>query len=98
MLALFIGGTDSEMAMESRAEIADMTEDQLIQQSDDILGGLLLFAGTRVPVRTMIDYLEAGERLDDFLEDFPTVSRAQATGLLKLVESTWLARRDESAA
>ncbi len=71
------------------------SEDQLIQQSDDILGGIPVFAGTRVPVRTLIDYLEAGERLDDFLDDFPTVSREQAVGLLDLVKATLFTPRSE---
>ena len=67
-------------------------ESQLIQSSPDILSGTPVFYGTRVPVQTLIDYLEVGEsashtlreRLDDFLEDFPTVRHAQATAFLKL--------------
>ncbi|WP_306790443.1 DUF433 domain-containing protein [Tolypothrix sp. FACHB-123] len=62
-------------------------ESQLIQTSPEILSGIPVFYGTRVPIQTLIDYLEAGEsashtlreRLDEFLEDFPTVSRVQAT-------------------
>ena len=76
--------------------MTDFTDDQLIQRSDDILGGIPVFAGTRVPVRTLIDYLEAGELLDAFLDDFPTVSRAQATGVLELIKARLSARRDES--
>lgn len=71
-----------------------MTEQQLIERSQDILGGTPVFAGTRVPVHTLIDYFEAGERLDDFLHDFPTVSRVQATGALELVKTVLLARPD----
>ena len=67
--------------------MTDITDDQLIQRSNDILGGIPVFAGTRVPVRTLLDYLEAGERLDAFLDDFPTVSRAQATGVLELIKT-----------
>ncbi len=67
--------------------MTDITGDQLIQRSDDILGGIPVFAGTRVPVQTLLDYLEAGERLDAFLDDFPTVSRAQATGVLELIKA-----------
>lgn len=55
----------------------------LIERSDDILGGEPVFRGTRVPVQTLLEYLEAGERLDDFLEDFPTVSREQTIRLLR---------------
>ena len=67
--------------------MTDTTDDRLIQRSDDILGGIPVFAGTRVTVRTLIDYLEACERLDAFLDDFPTVSRAQATGVLELIKA-----------
>jgi len=50
----------------------------------EILSGTPVFVGTRVPVQTLIDYLEAGDRLDDFLQDFPTVSRDQAVAALEL--------------
>ena len=73
-------------------------ESQLIQSSPEILSGTPVFAGTRVPVKTLIDYLEAGDRLDDFLEDFPTVSREQATAFLKLALKTLLSQTHESAA
>lgn len=56
----------------------------VIETNPEILGGIPVFAGTRVPVRTLIDYLEVGDRLDDFLEDFPTVSRQQAMRALEL--------------
>ena len=57
--------------------------DTLIERNPDILGGTPVFAGARVPVRTLMEQLEAGDRLDDFLEDFPTVSREQALGALE---------------
>ena len=72
-----------------------MTGGEIIQRSDEILGGVPVFAGTRVPARTLIDYLAAGERLDDFLDDFPTVSREQAVGMLQLVKATLLAPYSE---
>ncbi len=75
--------------------MTDITEDQLIQRSDDVLGGIPVFAGTRVPVRTLIDYLVSGERLDDFLDDFPTVSREQAVGMLELAKATLLTPHGE---
>ena len=78
--------------------MTDFTEDQLIHRSSDILGGIPVFAGTRVPVRTLIDYLEAGERLDEFLDDFPTVSRAQAAEMFALYKLRSASRRDESTA
>ncbi len=67
-----------------------MTKSEIIQRSKDILGGTPVFAGTRVPVQTLIDYLKAGDRLEDFLADFPTVSRSQAEGVLELAKETLL--------
>jgi uncharacterized protein (DUF433 family) len=57
--------------------------DQIIQQDPDVLGGRPVFAGTRVPVSTLWEYLSAGESLDVFLEHFPTVTRQQALAVLK---------------
>lgn len=57
----------------------------------DILGGIPVFIGTRVPVRTLIDYLEEGSTLDAFLDDFPTVSREQARAALELANEALLA-------
>lgn len=61
--------------------------DALIKRDPEILGGTPVFFGTRVPVRILIDYLEAGDPLDEFLENHPTVSRHQAVGLLERVKS-----------
>ncbi|MBE9466303.1 DUF433 domain-containing protein [Dyadobacter subterraneus] len=55
----------------------------LVTIDKDILGGQPVFAGTRVPVETLFDHLEAGVSLDDFLEDFPTVSKSQAIAVLE---------------
>ncbi len=55
---------------------------EIIKKDDDILGGQVVFTGTRVPVETLFDHLEAGISLDEFLDDFPTVSRNQAIALL----------------
>lgn len=63
---------------------------QVVQRSSDVLGGTPVFAGTRVPVQNLLDYLEGGERLDDFLEDFPTVTREQAVGFLERAASAYL--------
>ena len=54
-----------------------------IDKDADILGGTPVFSGTRVPVRILIEYLEAGDRLEDFLDNFPTVSRSQAVEVLE---------------
>ena len=63
----------------------------LITSSPDRLSGTPVFAGTRVPVQTLIDYLEAGDSLDVFLQDFPAVSREHAVGVLQLAKSALLA-------
>jgi uncharacterized protein (DUF433 family) len=55
-----------------------------IQLSDQVLGGTPVFRGTRVPVQALLEYLEAGDRLDDFLDDYPTVTRDQAVAVLGL--------------
>jgi len=55
-----------------------------IQLSKQVLGGAAVFRGTRVPVQALIDYLEAGDRLDDFLDDYPTVMREQAVAALEI--------------
>lgn len=65
-------------------------EMQVVQRSPDVLGGTPVFAGTRVPVQNLLDYLEGGERLDDFLEDFPTVTREQAVAFLEQAASAYL--------
>ena len=56
----------------------------VIHSDPDILSGTPVFVGTRVPARTLMDYLEAGESLAEFLEDFPSVSREQAVAALRL--------------
>ncbi|MYE33724.1 MAG: DUF433 domain-containing protein [Gemmatimonadales bacterium] len=56
---------------------------ELIDRNPDILGGTPVFSGTRVPVRILMEHVQAGDRLDDFLEDYPTVSRDQAVELLE---------------
>ena len=55
----------------------------IISASPEIMGGTPVFAGTRVPVQTLLDYLKAGESIDDFLDGFPTVAREQVIALLE---------------
>ena len=55
----------------------------VISASPEIMGGTPVFAGTRVPVGTLLDYLKAGESIDDFLDGFPTVTKEQVIGLLE---------------
>ena len=61
-------------------------KDSVITSAPDIMGGTPVFAGTRVPVQTLMDYLKGGESIDDFLEGFPTVSRQQVVTLLEEAE------------
>ena len=63
-----------------------------ILSNPDIMGGTPVFAGTRVPVQTFIEYLEAGDPLDEFLTDFPSVTREQAVAVLELAKDLLLAR------
>jgi uncharacterized protein (DUF433 family) len=56
---------------------------KIISTDPKVMGGTPCFAGTRVPVQTLMDYLEAGDSIDDFLEGFPTVKRAQVIDFLE---------------
>jgi len=61
-------------------------ETQIISRSPNILSGTPVFAGTRVPVQTIIDYVAGGHTLEEFLDDFPTVRREQALELLQQIK------------
>lgn len=66
-------------------DLRGMTDVRKVVHSDPaILGGVPVFVGTRVPVKTLYDYLEAGDPLDDFLDDFPSVTREQAIAALEI--------------
>ncbi len=56
---------------------------KIISSSPDVMGGTPVFTGTRVPIQTLLDYLEGGESIDDFLEGFPTVTREQVIAFLQ---------------
>ena len=64
----------------------------LISASPEIMGGTPVFTGTRVPVQTLLDYLKAGESINDFLDGFPTVSREQVMALLEEAEKQLVGR------
>lgn len=55
----------------------------VITSSPDVMGGTAVFAGTRVPVETFLDYVEGGESIEDFLEGFPSVTREQVIAFLE---------------
>jgi len=63
----------------------------VVHSDPDILGGIPVFVGTRVPVRNLIDYLEAGDDLDQFLMDFPAVTREQVVAALELAHEALVA-------
>lgn len=60
-----------------------LKDSSIISSSPEIMGGTPVFAGTRVPIQTLLDYLKAGESIDDFLDGFPTVTREQVIALLE---------------
>ena len=70
-----------------------MAEVQPAVHSDpEIMGGTPVFVGTRVPFQTLLDYLEAGDTLDEFLDQFPTVTRALVVAALEQAKEALLAR------
>ena len=73
-----------------------MKEASVVRSDPDILGGTPVFVGTRVPVQALIDYLKGGHSLDEFLEDFPTVTREIAVAALDQAKAHLIA--DASAA
>jgi len=65
--------------------------DEVIYSDPEILGGTPVFCGTRVPVKSLFDHLEAGDSIDDFLEGFPSVRREQVIALLEISQARVLA-------
>lgn len=61
-----------------------MKTEEIVSRNPRVMHGELVFAGTRVPVQTLVDYFKAGDTLDVFLEDFPTVDREQAVAYLEM--------------
>lgn len=73
-------------------------KDKVINNDTNVLGTTPVFSGTRVPVRILIEYLEAGDRMDDFLENHPTVSRDQATEVLERAKKVLAGTSNEAVA
>ncbi len=61
-------------------------KNSVIQSSPDILNGMSVFRGTRVPIKNLFDYLESGDTIENFLSDFPTVKREQVIEVLEIAE------------
>ena len=68
----------------------------IVHSDPEILGGTPVFVGTRVPVKSLFDYLEAGDSLDEFLESFPSVTREQAVDALQIAREMTEARATSS--
>ena len=81
---------------QSRTKCTAAARAQVVWQDPERMSGAPCFAGTRVPVRTLFDYLEAGDSLGTFLDDFPGVTREQALGALRIGKDELL--RESAAA
>ena len=66
-------------------------KDYIISASPDVMGGTPVFDGTLVPIQTLLDYVEAGESINDFLDGFPTVSREQIIDFLEAAKERMIA-------
>ena len=75
-----------------------MTKEQIITCDEEIVSGMPVFAGTRVPVTILMDYLKAGDSLERFLEGFPTVTRVQAIAFLDMALETVLMEKPRARA
>ena len=67
-----------------------MENSEVYHRDPDILGGAPVFCGTRVPIDSLLAYLSHGKRIEDFLDDFPSVTESQAVGLLTLAKQQLL--------
>jgi uncharacterized protein (DUF433 family) len=65
-----------------------LDENDVIVKDPEVLGGVPVFRGTRVPFQALLDYLEGGQPLSEFLDDFPTVTREAAVSALELAKSS----------
>ena len=70
---------------------------ELVEVDPEKMSGTPVFTGTRVPISHLFDYLEAGDSLDVFLDDFPTVAREQALGVLELMHARLLTEYETAA-
>jgi uncharacterized protein (DUF433 family) len=84
------------MAPSARSRYVGVVKDsvpaEIVVKDPDILGGTPVFRGTRVPFQALLDYLEGGQTLDEFLDDFPTVSREAAVAALEFARSLVVGR------
>src|SRR5947209_2411311 len=78
-----IGRRDRRAAQAIGWDVVSAMKQPIVSRSLDVMGGTAVFHGTRVPVQTLLDYLEAGETIDDFLEGFPSVTREHVIAFLE---------------
>ncbi len=64
--------------------MARIAKEEIVSRNPNVVSGALVFAGTRVPIKNLVDYLKGGHNLEDFLDGFPGVSREQAVGYLEM--------------
>ena len=69
-----------------------LPESDIVSRNPDVMSGAPVFTGTRVPVQTLLDYLEGGESIDDFLEGFPSVTRAKVVACLEEAKALLVAK------
>ncbi len=67
-----------------------MKKPRIVSIDPDVMGGTPCFTGTRVPIQTLLDYLQAGDSIDDFLEGFPTVKREQVIAFMEEAKDSLL--------
>lgn len=73
-----------------------MSRSEIIQRNENILGGTPVFAGTRVPIQNLFDYLKKGYTISQFLDDFPAVTREQVAGIFDFVREEFLPAYENS--
>jgi len=87
--------TASRARMRARGSV--MNIDELVEVDPEKMGGVPVFTGTRVPINHLFEYLEGGDSLEEFLDQFPTVEREQAQGVLELSRKKLLADYEAAA-
>ena len=84
-------GAGRRLAFARRNDDTSLMKSTVVTSSPDVMGGTPVFAGTRVPIENLLDYLEGGESIEDFLEGFPSVSREQIIVFLEETKARVLA-------
>ena len=88
----------SPLSADKQTVQSAMDREQIFHRDPDILGGTPVFVGTRVPVESLIQHLKHGKRLEEFLDDFPSVRRGQAEAFLEMAGATALDEDESKAA